>query len=172
MHVSDPELCLWQAVVCVVMMPPSLGMLLVCVSSLGGLPILSLPLNMATGILYLLVLLWSKYPTWTIWGRDLFGLMPLGGSVQGCVSPFTWTVHMQRRATVSRLTRKQREQGSRGPSIQNTYADSFSLALTGFNLLRSLSVLSNEIYSHPVFKPCHVLRCWGDRVNVSFAGRT
>ena len=57
MHVSDPELCLWHAVVCVVMTPPSLGMLLVSVSSLGGLPILSLPLNMATGILYLSVLL-------------------------------------------------------------------------------------------------------------------
>lgn len=49
MHVSDPELFLWHAVVCIVMTPPSLGMLLVSVSSPGGLPILSVPLNMVTG---------------------------------------------------------------------------------------------------------------------------
>lgn len=49
MHVSDPELFLWHAVVCIVMMPPSLGILLVSVSSPGGLPILSVPLNMVTG---------------------------------------------------------------------------------------------------------------------------
>lgn len=49
MHVSDPELCLWHAVVCIVTMPPSLGMLPVSVSSPGCLLILSFPLDMVTG---------------------------------------------------------------------------------------------------------------------------
>lgn len=81
-------------------------------------------------------------------------------------------VHLQRTATISRLTRKQREQVIGTKHSEHESADSFSLVLTGFSLLWSRSLLSNEIYNHPVFKPHHVLKCWGDRVNMSFALRT